>query len=65
MPAHNIRTFRLSAGLSQEYLALLAGINRTYASQIEHEVSNPRLRVLCSLAEALKVDLEDLLKRQN
>jgi transcriptional regulator with XRE-family HTH domain len=63
--ATNIRAFRLSAGLSQEDLALLAGIDRTYASQIEREVSNPSLKVLCSLAEVLKVNLEDLLKPQN
>jgi len=63
--ATNIRTFRLSAGLSQEDLALLAGIDRTYESQIEREVCNPSLKVLCSLAEVLKVTVEDLLKPQS
>lgn len=63
--ATNVRALRLSASLSQEELAFLAGIDRTYASQIEREISNPSLRVLCSMAEVLKVNVEDLLKAGN
>jgi len=52
----------MELGISQETMALEAGIDRTYASQIERGISNPSLRVICSLAEVLKVEPTDLLK---
>ena len=52
----------MGLGLSQEAMALEAGIDRTYASQIERGISNPSLRVICSIAEVLKVEPNDLLK---
>lgn len=55
---------RLERGLSQEDLALEAGIDRTYQSQIERAVGNPSLRVLCAIAVALDVDLVDLFKER-
>ena len=39
----------------QEAMALEAEIDRTYASQIERGVGNPSLKVICALAEVLKV----------
>ncbi len=59
--AERIRALRQARGLSQEDLALQAGIDRTYQSQIERAIGNPSLRVLCALAEALDVCLRDLL----
>ena len=56
---------RMGLGLSQEAMALEAGIDRTYASQIERGVSNPSLRVICAVAEILGVEPVDLLSQQD
>ncbi len=53
--ALNVRGLRQGRGLSQEAMALEAEIDRTYASQIERGVGNPSLKVICALAEVLKV----------
>lgn len=45
------------AGLSQEALALAAGVDRTYVSQLERGIANPSLLILWRLADALKMDL--------
>jgi transcriptional regulator with XRE-family HTH domain len=60
--ADRVKALRMDLGISQETMALEAGIDRTYASQIERGISNPSLRVICSLAEVLKVEPTDLLK---
>ncbi len=57
-----MRALRAERGLSQEALAHEAGIDRTYASQIERAVGNPSLKVLCAIATALNVELNDLLR---
>ena len=59
--AARVRALRAERGLSQEALAHEAGIDRTYASQIERAVGNPSLRVLCAIATALETDLCQLL----
>ncbi len=59
--ATNVKQFRLARGISQEELAFRAGIDRTYASQIERAVANPSLGIICSLADALECSLSDLL----
>ena len=43
--AENVRSARLAAGISQEELAFRAGIDRTYASQIERAIANPSLGI--------------------
>jgi len=48
-----IRRRRLSLGLSQEALALDAGVDRTFVSQIERGVGNPSLRIICLIADRL------------
>ncbi len=58
---------RHEAGLSQERLAHAAGITRYHYQQLEKGESrpgtpaNPSLRIVMALAEALGVDLVDLL----
>lgn len=47
-------------GLSQEGLADLAGMHRTYVSEIERGLRNPSFRNLFKLAVALEVPLSDL-----
>lgn len=61
-PAHlaygnALRQLRADAGLSQERLALEAGLDRTYVSGIERGERNPSLTNLLRLAETLGVPL--------
>ena len=63
--ATRVKTLRIGLGMSQETMALEAGIDRTYASQIERGVSNPSLRVICAVAEILGVDPVDLLSQND
>ena len=56
-----VKNRRAILGISQEELAHLAEIDRTYASQIERAIANPSLQVLCNLAEALQISLSQLL----
>ena len=59
--AQNVRAARHALAMSQEELAHEAGIDRTYASQIERGIGNPSLRVIFAIAQALEVDLSELL----
>lgn len=63
--AFRVKSLRTELGLSQEAMALEAGIDRTYASQIERGVSNPSLRVICAIAEILGVEPVDLLSQKD
>ena len=63
--ATRVKTLRIGLGLSQEAMALEAGIDRSYASQIERGIGNPSLRVICAVAEILGVEPADLLSLQN
>ena len=63
--ALRVKSLRLGLGMSQEAMALEAGIDRTYASQIERGVSNPSLRVICAVAEILGVEPSDLLSQND
>jgi transcriptional regulator with XRE-family HTH domain len=58
---HNVRQFRRERGLSQEDLALEAGLDRTYVSDVERGVRNPTLAIVEKLAIALRVKPADLL----
>ena len=58
---HNVRQFRRRRGLSQEDLALEAGLDRTYVSGVERGIRNPTLMVLEKLAGALRVRPADLI----
>jgi XRE family transcriptional regulator, regulator of sulfur utilization len=48
-----VRTRRTEQGISQESLANLAGLHRTYISMLERGIRNPSLTVILQLAEAL------------
>ena len=63
--AANVKRLRLAAGISQEELAFRAGIDRTYASQIERAIANPSLSITCSIEDALGVTAIDLLKNSS
>jgi transcriptional regulator with XRE-family HTH domain len=60
--SENIRQLRGQRGLSQERLALEAGVDRTLVSKIERVIANPTLEVLVKLAIALQVPVTRLLK---
>jgi transcriptional regulator with XRE-family HTH domain len=55
--AWNVRRLRVERGLTQEALAVDAGIDRTYISRIEREMENPTVEVLERLALALGVGI--------
>jgi transcriptional regulator with XRE-family HTH domain len=59
--ARNITARRKALNISQEKLALLAGVDRTYVSQLERAIANPSVSILCRLAEILKCELPDLI----
>lgn len=55
--ARNLRRLRLLRGVSQENLAVDAGIDRTYVSRLERDMENPTVAVLETLAVALGVGI--------
>ena len=59
--SENIRLMRRMKNLTQEQLALMAEVYRTYVSQIERCTGNPSLLVLCKLANILETTTDQLL----
>ena len=59
--ASNIRRYRKEKGLSQEQLAELAGMHRTFISLIERRGRNVTLGVVEAIAVQLGVDVPTLL----
>lgn len=57
----NLRKIRENKGLTQEKLALNAGLNRAYIGYIERGERNPSTDTLVKIAKALKVSIKDLL----
>ena len=51
--AVNVRYYRNKCGYSQEYLAELAGLHRTYISAVERERRNISIQNIQHIAEAL------------
>jgi len=60
--AKNLRHWRRERGLSQEALAHLAGIDRTYVSSLERLRYCPTLEMVEFLSNALKVEAHLLLR---
>lgn len=61
--ARNLRRERQARGLSQEAFAETLGFHRTYLGALERGERNPSLRSVEDLAERLRVDAQDLLRR--
>lgn len=57
----NIRQKRKEKGLTQEQLALKAGITASSVSHYENNQREPRIRALKQIAKALECSLYDLL----
>jgi len=58
----NIRRFRLAKGISQETLAELSRLHRTYVGGVERGERNIGLLNLTRLAQALEVSITDLVE---
>ena len=58
----NVRHHRKLKGLSQERLALDAGMERSYVSDLERGTRNPSVRALGRLADALGIEAKLLLE---
>jgi transcriptional regulator with XRE-family HTH domain len=57
--AHNLKQFRLLRRLSQEALALEAGVDRTYVGGLERGSRNPSVDMLDKLAKTLAIKTSD------
>lgn len=55
-----LRVFRDWRGLTQAALAEASGVNRVYIAEIERQKKPGSVATLKKLAEALRVDLDDL-----
>ncbi|SCW86720.1 DNA-binding transcriptional regulator, XRE-family HTH domain [Paenibacillus tianmuensis] len=58
-----IRVLREKRGYSQETLGFKAGLHRNYISQLELAQRNPTYTTLLKIANALSVDVIDLLNK--
>ena len=63
--ANNIRTFRKSRNISQEELADMCKLHRTYVGSVERGERNVTLSTLEVLAAALGVSLPELLTKRD
>ena len=60
--AARIKELRVAAGMSQQSLAVAAGLSVSLVSQIEQgSRSDPRISTTAALAKALGVSLDDLM----
>jgi transcriptional regulator with XRE-family HTH domain len=62
--ATNVKTYRLEKNISQEKLAELAGLHRTYISAVERERRNISIDNIEKIAQALNVDAYLLFKEK-
>jgi len=58
----NVQKYRKEKKISQEKLAELAGLHRTYIGMIERAERNITLCNIEKIAKALQVDIKDLLE---
>jgi transcriptional regulator with XRE-family HTH domain len=58
--ARALRSLRRERELSQEALALMAGLHPKHVSDIERANKDPRLTTVVKLADALQVGIEEL-----
>lgn len=60
-----IKQLRSKLNITQLELAEKAEISQCYLSQLESGIKNPSFKVLKRIAEALGVDLSELLKKED
>ncbi len=59
--SQKLKMLRQERGLSQEGLALLCNIDRTYVGRLENLKRNPSLEILSKIADGLGMILSELL----
>jgi transcriptional regulator with XRE-family HTH domain len=57
-----IQCRRHEKGWSQEYLAEITGLHRTYISQLERGLKSPSIRVFSCISDALDIPMSELFK---
>lgn len=57
-----IRNTRIKRGITQEGLALLAEVDRSYVGRVERGDNNVAVLTLLKIAQALDVSIRDLMK---
>lgn len=57
----SFQRFRRKQSMSQEELAFVTRIDRTYIARIERGKANPTLSVLVKLSRGLKIKLHDII----
>ena len=63
--AANLRRLRQERGLTQEQLALEAGMDMADVGRIEKQGREPKVRTIAKLAVALEIDPGELFRPQN
>lgn len=58
-----IMVARKSKNLSQEQLALLSDVDRTYMARIEEGKANPSLKILHKISRTLRIPIREILKK--
>ncbi len=58
----NIKKYRATKKISQEKLALMANLDRSYMSEIERCIANPSIETIYRISVALEVNPSELLK---
>lgn len=58
-----VREARKNKGISQESLAEMAGIDRSYMGNIERGEKNVTLKKVYEICDALEVDINDLVQQ--
>ncbi len=61
----NMRAYRIKKGLSQERLADICGLHRTYVGSVERGERNISILNLERIANALNITIKDLLNDNN
>ena len=59
--SQKLKMLRQERGLSQEGLALLCNIDRTYVGRLENLKRNPSLEILSKIADGLGMTVSELL----
>lgn len=57
-----IQRRRIEKGWSQEYLAEVTGLHRTYISQLERGLKSPSVRVMNHITNALGLKISDFFR---
>jgi len=58
----NLRVIRVNKGITQSELAKMVNVDKSFVSNIENGKNNPTLSTITSLAKALGVSANELLK---